>query len=122
MAAVVVPLPLPLTELEACWKLPPVIAGSFWISSLTDTAPVLSIASREMTVTGKAPSAWMRRIEEPVISTRWVVTSEAASWAQAFAVTAASRAVQILVRLNMGIPSSWGSVVVRSTALFVSIC
>jgi hypothetical protein len=70
MAAVVVPLPLPLTELEDCWKLPPVIAGSFWISSVTEKEPVLSMASREMTVTGSAPSDSMRRIAEPVISTR----------------------------------------------------
>ncbi len=100
MAAVVVPLPLPLplTELEDCWKLPPVIAGSFWISSVIDSAPVLSMASREMTVTGNAPSDSTRRIAEPVISTRW---TSGLSWAQAFAAVASSRAVQICVRLNM---------------------
>src|ERR1700712_1197880 len=98
MAAVELPLPLPLTELDDAWKLPPVIAGSFWISSVTDAAPVLSMASRVMTVMGSAPSASIRLMEEPVISTRW---TSGAVWAQALDAAARISAVQILVGVNM---------------------
>ena len=111
MAAVELPLPLPLTELEEAWKLPPVIAGNFWISSVTEAAPVLSMASRVMTVMGSAPSASIRLMEEPVISTRWTA---GLSWAQALAVTASSSAVQILVRVNMDVlPHGLGKFLVR---------
>src|SRR5690606_31784457 len=45
-------------------------AGSCWIRSTTDVAPLRSIASRRMICTGSAPSPAMRGSAEPVISTR----------------------------------------------------
>ncbi len=49
----------------------PCIAGSAWIRSAMDVAPDRAMASRLITWTGSAPSASMRLMAEPVISTRW---------------------------------------------------
>ena len=55
-------------------------AESEFISSSVLDAPLRAISSRVITVTGKAPSASTRLIDEPVISTRcWASVGELAS-------------------------------------------
>ncbi|KRB24941.1 hypothetical protein ASE08_01780 [Rhizobacter sp. Root16D2] len=51
-------------------KLPALLAGRRFSSSVTDCAPERSIYSRVITCTGDAVSASMRLMREPVTSTR----------------------------------------------------
>ena len=64
---------------------------------------------RLMMVTGKAVSASMRLIEEPVISTRWVSCASAGSALSArLPPNASIRPVQTFVFLNIGSPGQRG--------------
>ena len=68
MLAVAMPPELVPTAMSAIWK--PCMAGSFWMTSATEVAPERWICAASMICTGSAPSAAMRLMLEPVISTR----------------------------------------------------
>ncbi len=71
--AVVTPAPPPLTDCDSVVK--PCMLDRFWISSVTDVAPVFLMSSWVSVWIGSAPSMAMRLIDEPVISTRCMSAS-----------------------------------------------
>ncbi|WP_374369546.1 hypothetical protein [Piscinibacter sp.] len=86
--------------------MPPCIAGSFWISSTTEVAPLRAISLLLTVCTGRAPSAATRLMDEPVISTRSSVCCCACAGALAMLIapSAASTPALTFVLLNMSSP------------------